>query len=58
MQASEDDRRAHFYALPADVWGDSRQEVILFGARGACIYANARLLEIPTQYNETFYPGM
>jgi len=55
---SEADRKAGFYALAADVWGDSRQEVILFGPRGACIYANARLHEIPTLYNETLYPGM
>jgi len=47
-----------YYALAADVWGDSRQEVILFGSRGACIYANARPLEAPTLYNETLYPGM
>jgi hypothetical protein len=55
---TEADRRSEFYALVADVWGDSRDEVILFGARGACIYANARLTPIPTQYNETLYPGM
>lgn len=55
---NEDDRQSGFYALAADVWGDSREEVILFGARGACIYANARLLEIPTLYNENLYPGM
>lgn len=47
-----------YYALAADVWGNSRQEVILFGSRGACIYANARPLEEPTLYNETLYPGM
>jgi len=47
-----------YYALAADVWGDSRDEVILFGSRGACIYANARPLELPTLYNETLYPGM
>lgn len=47
-----------FYALAADVWGDSREEVILFGARGCCIYANTRPIAIPTQYNETLYPGM
>ena len=52
------DRRADFYALVADVWGDSREEVILFGSRGACIYANARPLAIPSLYNETLYPGM
>jgi hypothetical protein len=54
----EADRHADFYGLVADVWGDSREEVILFGSRGACIYANARLLDIPTLYNETLYPGM
>jgi hypothetical protein len=62
MQYSPDrdasDRQADFYALAADVWGDSREEAILFGSRGACIYANARLIEIPTQYNENLYPGM
>jgi hypothetical protein len=52
------DRRAEFYALVADVWGDSREEVILFGSRGACIYANARPAPILTLYNETLYPGM
>lgn len=55
---SEGDRRAHFYCTRADVWGDSRDEVILFGSRGACIYANARPLAIPTHYNNTLYPGM
>ncbi|MCR4415200.1 MAG: hypothetical protein NUV77_22490 [Thermoguttaceae bacterium] len=54
----EADRRAGFYGLAADVWGDSRDEVILFGAKGACIWANARAPAIPTQYNETLYPGM
>jgi len=55
---TEAERHGVFYALVADVWGDSREEVILFGARGACIYANARLAPISTQYNETLYPGM
>lgn len=55
---TEDDRKSNFYGLAADVWGDARDEVILFGAKGACIYANARLIEIPTLYNETLYPGM
>jgi hypothetical protein len=55
---TEPDRRAEFYALVADVWGDSREEVILFGSRGACVYANARLAPVATQYNETLYPGM
>ncbi|MBL7041409.1 MAG: hypothetical protein ISR77_22425 [Pirellulaceae bacterium] len=47
-----------FYAYAADVWGDSRDEAILFNARGLCIYANARPAAIPTLYNETLYPGM
>jgi len=47
-----------YYGLAADVWGDSREEVIFFGARGACIYANASPLSLPTQYNETLYPGV
>lgn len=54
----ESDARTDFYALAADVSGDERDEVILFGARGACIYANARALSIETLYNETLYPGM
>ena len=52
------DRLTDYYGLVADVWGDSREEVILFGSRGACIYANARLVTIPTLTNETLYPGM
>lgn len=47
-----------FYASRADVWGDGRDEVILSGSRGACIWANARPLAIPTLYNNTLYPGM
>ncbi|MBI4027409.1 MAG: hypothetical protein HY360_20660 [Verrucomicrobia bacterium] len=51
--------RADFvHALSADVWGDSREEAILFGSRGAWIHANARPLALPTLYNETLYPGM
>ena len=42
----------------ADVWGDGRDEVLLFNAGSACIYANARPSAIPTLYNETLYPGM
>lgn len=53
-----EDRAAHYYCTRADLCGDSRQEVILFGARGACIFANARPLAVPTLYNNTLYPGM
>ncbi len=55
---SEADRKMWFYGLVADVWGDEREEVLLFGSRGACIYANAQLNEDPALYNETLYPGM
>ena len=48
----------NYYVLCADVWGDARDEVILFGARGLCIYTNPRPLADPTQYNETLYTGM
>ncbi len=47
-----------YYPLCADVWGDSREEVILFGARGLCIYTNPAPFSLPSQYNETLYPGM
>jgi hypothetical protein len=49
---------AYYYCTRADVWGDGREEVIFFGSRGACIYANARPLALPTLYNNTLYPGM
>jgi hypothetical protein len=57
-QVAEKDQAGDVYGFVADVWGDSRDEVILFHAHGACIYANARLCPIPTLYNETLYPGM
>jgi hypothetical protein len=46
------------YGMAADVWGDSREEVILFGSRGFCVYANTRPLEKPSLNNMTLYPGM
>jgi len=55
---AENDRGATYYCTRADVWGDSRDEVIFFGPRGACIWANARPLALPTHYNNTLYPGM
>lgn len=55
---TEAERQEGFYALPVDLWGDCRDEIVLFGSRGCCIYANARPLMIPTVYNETLYPGM
>ena len=53
-----EDRKADFYALAADVWGDGREEVILFGSRGACIYTNPRPAAVGSLYNENLYPGM
>jgi hypothetical protein len=53
-----EDYQQHAYGNRADVWGDSREEVILFGSRGCCIWANARPLALPTLYNNTLYPGM
>jgi len=57
-ERTEADRQADFYASRAYVWGDGRQEALLFGSRGACIWANTRLLQIPTLYNNNLYPGM
>ena len=57
-ERKSEERRAEFYCTMADVWGDSREEVIMFGSRGACIYANARPLEVPSLFNETLYPGL
>ena len=57
-EAGEAERKSDFYGLAADVWGDAREEVILFNSHGACIYANARPNELPSLYNETLYPGM
>ena len=56
--AGETEFMSDCYGMAADVWGDSRDEVLLFGARGFSIYANSRPLEQPSQYNMTLYPGM
>jgi hypothetical protein len=55
---SERDRRMCVHGLAADLWGDSRQEAVLFGSRGLCVFANARPLPVATHYNETLYTGM
>ena len=46
------------YGMAADAWGDSRDEVLLFGSRGFCVYANVRPFEKPSLYNMNLYPGM
>ncbi|MBI2298052.1 MAG: hypothetical protein HYU66_03715 [Armatimonadetes bacterium] len=52
------DRARDLYVTRADVWGDGREEVILFGSRGCCVYANASAWQPATRYNNTLYPGM
>ncbi len=42
----------------ADVFGDSRDEVIVVGWKGVRIYANSRPIAIPALYNTTLYRGM
>ncbi|MCX5659810.1 MAG: hypothetical protein NTW19_08825 [Planctomycetota bacterium] len=54
---TEKDRENSLYALPADLWGDGRDEVIISGPRALCVFANARPLQAATLYNETYYPG-
>jgi len=56
--ASPDNVNMVMHGVCADVWGDSRDEVILFRSQGAAVYANARPLAIPTLYNNTHYIGM
>jgi hypothetical protein len=46
------------YGMAADVWGDSREEALLFGSRGFSIYANSRPFAPAAIYNMTLYPGM
>jgi hypothetical protein len=53
----EKDFYSDCYGMAADVWGDAREEVILFGSRGFCVYANPRPLDKPSLNNMTLYPG-
>lgn len=46
------------YCYRADVWGDSRDEVLIIGPKGVRIYTNTRALQPATQYNATLYRGM
>ena len=46
------------YCYRADVYGDSRDEVIVVGWKGVRVYANADPSAIPTLYNTTLYRGM
>lgn len=47
-----------YYCCRAAVWGDARDEVLIFSVTGTRIHANARPLAIPTLYNNTLYHGM
>jgi len=47
-----------YYCHRADVWGDSREEVIIVARNGVHIHANRRALDIPALYNSTVYHGM
>ena len=47
-----------YFCCRADLWGDSREEVIVSGRNGVRIHANSRPLAIPTLYNSTRYHGM
>jgi hypothetical protein len=57
-RTGEKDFVSDCYGMAADVWGDSREEVILFGSRGFCVYANTRAFQPPSLYNMNLYPGM
>jgi hypothetical protein len=51
--------RRHSYGRRADVWGDSRDEILLYaGPADCCIWANARAPAVPSLYNDTLYHGM
>lgn len=47
-----------FYGTRANVWGDARDEVILFNSYGCCVYTNAWAQSPPNLYNHNLYPGM
>jgi hypothetical protein len=44
--------------LAADVWGDGREEVLIYDTHTIDIYANTRVLARPRDYNATLYRGM
>jgi len=45
------------YGMCADIYGDSRDEIILFDRNGYAIYANSSLLPMPSLCNYTMYAG-
>jgi hypothetical protein len=42
----------------ANVYGDSREEVIVAGWKGIRVYSNTKAWQLPTHYNSTVYRGM
>jgi hypothetical protein len=50
--------KTDFYGTRANVFGDARDEVILFNSYGCCVYANVRAFNPPNLYNHNLYPGM
>ena len=52
------DSPGDYHCCRADLWGDSREEVLVSGRNGVRIHANRRPLAIPTLYNNTAYSGM
>lgn len=50
--------KKHNYCYRADIFGDSREEVILAGGDYIAIFSNNESLNLPTQYNATGYRGM
>ena len=56
--ASPENVKQVVHAQCADVWGDGREEVILYSSHGAAVCANARPAAIPKLYNNTHYIGM
>jgi hypothetical protein len=50
--------KTDFYGTRANVWGDARDEVILFNSYGCCVYTNVKAFNPPNLYNHNLYPGM
>jgi len=55
--AGEKDFCSDCYGMAADVWGDNREEVLLFGSRGFSVCANTRPFQPAPLQNMTLYPG-
>jgi rhamnogalacturonan endolyase len=56
--APKNDTFEYGYGARADVYGDSREEIITFSPSGVRVFANTAPLAIPTLYNNNLYQGM